>query len=71
MPGGDARRSGRFRVSEKLERQPALRILRLAFKGAAQPQQAVHEAPLGHFELVPGLLVAGLAEIRNDAREAA
>ena len=59
------------RVGEKLEDQAVLGILHPALERDAQPQQAVHEAPLRGLELVPGRVVGGVAQIRNDAREAA
>src|SRR3979490_850303 len=71
MAGSDGRRARRLGIGEKLERPGALRALDLAIERAAQAQQAVHETPLRRLQLVPGLLVAGLAKVWNDTRETA
>src|SRR5208337_4741697 len=70
MPGEYRRCSVSLGICQELKSEATFGLLKLALDRTSQSQQGVHQAPLRHLELVPGLLVPRPAQVRDHTRQA-
>ena len=70
MPGEHRRCSVSLGICQELKSEATFGLLQLALDRTSQSHQGVHQAPLRHLELVPGLLVPRPAQVRDHTRQA-